>query len=511
MRISPNPKPLDESPLSPSRSSNWIAKGGGLPPYVRAVARGIAKRHGGVPTSRDIAIAISATKRWTAKSKDASVKARSAKSVAQWEALKAKQHLKKAIKNLSFDASELRDPEGRWVDSVAKVSDLAKLMMANRLDKGSPKIQALAEDIKKNGVTKPLQVEETNKGPFLSDGHHRLLAAQVAGLTHVPVRTFANTPAGRAAANRAMVNLTTDAGEDITLASRASGGAAAVANGTSAAAIPMSGGTRQYPSRQNRPSGWGKFDQQRSQNRAATRQAQGKPAWGQAGKQKAAGKAIAAGWQPPKDPNIADAVKAFQKAAGLPVTGTLDAATVAYAQQHPTTVAAAKAHAAAEKKATEAHNKQVTEQVAASKKRNAAIAKANKAAAAAQKKQAAAEAKQAKAEAKAQALAAKVAAKNAKAAPTPAKVATPAPEVKRVAAPPAKAATVTAKKAVAAPVAAKTATVAKKAAKPATPKKYPAQAAVPANVPVSKLTPRPAIGPDGKKYVLKGKKLVQVK
>lgn len=91
--ISPGGRPgYDPSPLSTSRTSNWVARNGGLPPYVRGIARGIAKKHGGKVTSRDIATAWSYVKRLAATSKHPAVKAAAAKAVAQEVALRARAH-----------------------------------------------------------------------------------------------------------------------------------------------------------------------------------------------------------------------------------------------------------------------------------------------------------------------------------------------------------------------------------------------------------------------------------
>lgn len=48
-------------------------------------------------------------------------------------------------------------------------------------------------------VGDPLIVEETQKGPLLTDGYHRLEAARRAGLTKVPVERYKDTPEGRMA------------------------------------------------------------------------------------------------------------------------------------------------------------------------------------------------------------------------------------------------------------------------------------------------------------------------
>lgn len=88
--ISPGGRPIDESPLSSSTSANWVARNGGLPPYVRGVARGIARKHGGVVTSSDIAEAKSRIADWAATSKNPAVRAAAAAALVQWAALRAK-------------------------------------------------------------------------------------------------------------------------------------------------------------------------------------------------------------------------------------------------------------------------------------------------------------------------------------------------------------------------------------------------------------------------------------
>jgi hypothetical protein len=77
---------LDRSPRK-----NWVENSGGLPPYVREVARSIHNKRG-VPLSRAISLAIGVMKRWAAGGGDvtAQTRAKAAKAVAQWEALKGR-------------------------------------------------------------------------------------------------------------------------------------------------------------------------------------------------------------------------------------------------------------------------------------------------------------------------------------------------------------------------------------------------------------------------------------
>lgn len=91
--ISPGGRPINETPLSGSKDSNWVARSGGLPPYVRGVARGIAHSRGhATPDSRDIATAIGKMQDWARGGGGVSpaVQAAAAKALAQWAALRAR-------------------------------------------------------------------------------------------------------------------------------------------------------------------------------------------------------------------------------------------------------------------------------------------------------------------------------------------------------------------------------------------------------------------------------------
>lgn len=90
MGVSPGGRPINDAPLSTSTSDNWVARNGGLPPYVRGVARAIARKHGGDVTGSDIAEAKSRMEDWAATSKNPAVRAAAAKALAQWAALRAK-------------------------------------------------------------------------------------------------------------------------------------------------------------------------------------------------------------------------------------------------------------------------------------------------------------------------------------------------------------------------------------------------------------------------------------
>jgi hypothetical protein len=70
-------------PFSSSKTSNWVARKGGLPTFIQHVAHDIMEK-GGKTESAAIAIAISQAKKWAAKGNR-----QAAKAVAQWEKMKA--------------------------------------------------------------------------------------------------------------------------------------------------------------------------------------------------------------------------------------------------------------------------------------------------------------------------------------------------------------------------------------------------------------------------------------
>lgn len=80
-------------PFSTSKTSNWVAKVGGLPNYIQHVAHGIL-RSGAKSVSDAIAKAIGVVKRWArgGGGVDANTKAAAQKAVAEWEEKKARSH-----------------------------------------------------------------------------------------------------------------------------------------------------------------------------------------------------------------------------------------------------------------------------------------------------------------------------------------------------------------------------------------------------------------------------------
>jgi hypothetical protein len=88
--ITPGGRVGSGASLNRSRRRNWVESSpmGRLPKYIRIVANALKGTHG---TSRAIALAVAAVKRWARGGDNVrpQVQAAAAKAVAEWEALKA--------------------------------------------------------------------------------------------------------------------------------------------------------------------------------------------------------------------------------------------------------------------------------------------------------------------------------------------------------------------------------------------------------------------------------------
>lgn len=96
-------------------------------------------------------------------------------------------------------------PKGPSTDSEVSVAE-AMAMRPSPSGVNQEHVDRLAEQMRREGrfVGEPIQVEETRTRPIVTDGNHRLLAAEKAGLSTVPIRTYANTPEGNLAALKAI-------------------------------------------------------------------------------------------------------------------------------------------------------------------------------------------------------------------------------------------------------------------------------------------------------------------
>jgi hypothetical protein len=80
-------------PFSKSKTSNWVARAGGLPNYIQHIAHDLVEKRG-KSESQAIQMAIGIVKRWCRGGGDVKPDTRAAacKAVAEWTALKAKAH-----------------------------------------------------------------------------------------------------------------------------------------------------------------------------------------------------------------------------------------------------------------------------------------------------------------------------------------------------------------------------------------------------------------------------------
>jgi peptidoglycan hydrolase-like protein with peptidoglycan-binding domain len=100
-------------PFSKSRTSNWVARGGGLPAYIQHVAHDLMEKRG-KSESNAIQMAIGIVKNWASgKGKvDANTRAAAQKAVAEWEKLKAGAHGKGSLKeaaSIELDDEQIGD------------------------------------------------------------------------------------------------------------------------------------------------------------------------------------------------------------------------------------------------------------------------------------------------------------------------------------------------------------------------------------------------------------------
>lgn len=99
MGISPDGRPMDTAPFSASKTSNWVARAGGLPNYVRGVAHALLRKGRAKDEAQAISMAVGLMKDWasgrTPNGKGhvhPQVQAAAAAALAKWEAMKASAH-----------------------------------------------------------------------------------------------------------------------------------------------------------------------------------------------------------------------------------------------------------------------------------------------------------------------------------------------------------------------------------------------------------------------------------
>lgn len=118
--------PADKTPkpFSSSKTSNWVARAGGLPNYIQHVAHALVKK--GKSESAAIRMAIGIIKNWAEGKGDVSeaVRAAAAKALAQWEKMKAGTHVSKAASD-EVDSVSLDDPDVTWaMEQAGRAIDL---------------------------------------------------------------------------------------------------------------------------------------------------------------------------------------------------------------------------------------------------------------------------------------------------------------------------------------------------------------------------------------------------
>ena len=84
-------KAMTPEPFSTSRTSNWVARNGGLPPYVQHIAHDLMEKRG-KDEQTAIRMAIGIVKRWArgGGNVDAGTKAAASLAVSQWMAMRGR-------------------------------------------------------------------------------------------------------------------------------------------------------------------------------------------------------------------------------------------------------------------------------------------------------------------------------------------------------------------------------------------------------------------------------------
>lgn len=110
------PGPCDVHPLG--HGKNWVTKEGGLPAYIRAIAHALQRQ--GHDKQRAISTAVATVKRWASGGGhvSAGTRSRAASAVAQWEKMKASAHAHAADAEAFTAYSELeQDPGPEFADA----------------------------------------------------------------------------------------------------------------------------------------------------------------------------------------------------------------------------------------------------------------------------------------------------------------------------------------------------------------------------------------------------------
>lgn len=155
----------NDAPFSASTTDNWVARKGGLPPYVRAVARGLMKSGSAATESEAIQMAIGVIKRWAkggstyghkSHASPATI-AKAAEAVAHWEAMKASTG--RSEEDLILRAAEEHEltraaagPAGSQNQKAAAAG--AKTTAAKQPAKGTPNAYAAGHPFHGNQHTK---------------------------------------------------------------------------------------------------------------------------------------------------------------------------------------------------------------------------------------------------------------------------------------------------------------------------------------------------------------------
>lgn len=187
--------PCDTTPIGKGR--NWVTEAGGLPLYIRAIAKALMRK--GRPESQAIQLAVGTVQRWARGEGGVTpaTRARAAKALAEWEAKKAAAHADLSVPG----ASAMRDLAGKvmsglrehyppsvlgWVKrarwSHEPAVPLSSIDMARRPGgRDHKKVRGIAKAVRGGKRMAPVVLVRTSDGLKVADGYHRTLGTAKAG------------------------------------------------------------------------------------------------------------------------------------------------------------------------------------------------------------------------------------------------------------------------------------------------------------------------------------------
>lgn len=177
-----NPHDKGARPFSASKTSNWVARAGGLPHYIQHVAHALVKN--GHDTSKAISMAVGIVRNW-AEGKGhvhPAIKAAAAKAIAEWEAKRGAAHATSAAKSVAKVGEDWSDltPVRRVEEAYFVLLDVGSGLGGERLGEmlAEAKLSSKARDAL---AASDFAIPGKRAYPIHDESHARNALARAAG------------------------------------------------------------------------------------------------------------------------------------------------------------------------------------------------------------------------------------------------------------------------------------------------------------------------------------------